>query len=75
MIHTDYDRQIEILNSTLWESRALRPRIDEWLNNFETDEEKEYALYMLSRLMFFNSSNIRLLLKSLYRDLFQYPIV
>lgn len=75
MIHTDYDRQIEILNSTLWESRALRPRIDEWLNNFETDEEKEYALYMLSRLMFFNSSNIRQLLKSLYRDLFQYPIV
>lgn len=71
----DYDKIIEILNSTLWESRALRPRVDEWLSNFETEQEKEYALYMLSRLMYFNSSNIRHLLKSLYRDLFRYPII
>lgn len=75
MAHVNYDKQIEILNSTLWESRALRPRVDEWLSNFATDTEKEYALYMLSRLMFFNSSNIRHLLKSLYRDLFRYPII
>lgn len=75
MTRVDYDKQIEILNSTLWESRALRPRVDEWLNNFKTDQEKEYALYMLSRLMFFNSSNIRHLLKSLYRDLFRYPLI
>ncbi len=71
----DYDKKIEILNSTLWESRALRPRVDEWLSNFEKEQEREYALYMLSRLMFFNSSNIRHLLKSLYRDLFRYPII
>ncbi len=71
----DYDKQIAILNSTLWESRALRPRVDEWLSNFETDKEKDYALYMLSRLMYFNSSNIRYLLKSLYRDLYRYPLI
>ena len=75
MARVDYDKKIEILNSTLWESRALRPRVDEWLSNFKTDQEKEYALYLLSRLMFFNSSNIRHLLKSLYRDLFRYPII
>lgn len=75
MPNTDYDKQIEILNSTIWEYRALRPRIDEWLANFKTDQEKEYALYMLSRLMYFNSSNIRNLLKALYRDLYRYPII
>lgn len=75
MPNTEYDKQIEVLNSTLWEYRALRPRIDEWLANFKTDQEKEYALYMLSRLMYFNSSNIRNLLKALFRDLYRYPII
>lgn len=75
MSNNDYDKQIEVLNSTLWEYRALRPRIDEWLSNFETDQEREYALYLLSRLMYFSSSNIRNLLKALYRDLYRYPVI
>lgn len=75
MANNDYDKQIEVLNSTLWEYRALRPRINEWLANFNTDQEREYALYLLSRLMYFSSSNIRNLLKALYRDLYRYPII
>ena len=75
MPNTEYDKQIEVLNSTLWEYKALRPRIDEWLAYFKTDQDKEYALYMLSRLMYFNSSNIRNLLKALYRDLYRYPVI
>lgn len=34
MSNQDYDKQIEVLNSILWEYRALRPRIDKWLANF-----------------------------------------
>lgn len=75
MVNNDYDKQIEVLNSTLWEHRALRPRIDEWLDNFKTDQEREYSLYLLSRLMYFSSSNIRSLLKALYRDLYRYPVI
>ena len=75
MTTNDYDKQIEVLNSTLWEYRALRPRIDVWLSNFDTDQERDYALYLLSRLMYFSSSNIRNLLKALYRDLYRYPII
>ena len=75
MSNQDYDKQIEVLNSILWEYRALRPRIDKWLANFGTDQEREYALYLLSRLMYFNSSNIRNLLKALYRDLYRYPVI
>lgn len=75
MPNTDYDKQIEVLNSTIWEYRALRPKIDEWLANFATNQERDYALYMLSRLMYFSSSNIRNLLKALYRDLYRYPVI
>lgn len=75
MANNNYDKQIEVLNSTLWEYRALRPRIDEWLANFDNDQERDYALYLLSRLMYFSSSNIRNLLKALYRDLYRYPII
>lgn len=75
MSNQDYDKQIEVLNSTLWEYRALRPKIDEWLANFKTTQDQEYALYLLSRLMYFSSSNIRNLLKALYRDLYRYPVV
>lgn len=71
----DYLKQIQVLNSTLWGNRALRPRIEEWLNNFSLSEEKDYALYMLSRLIYYNSNNIRNLLIALYRDLFRYPII
>ncbi len=68
-----YDK-IQILNETLWENRVIAPKIDEWLANFK-EEEKPYALFLLSRMMYFNASNIRCLLKALYRDLYRYPII
>lgn len=68
-----YDK-IQILNETLWENRIIVPRIEEWLANFRK-EEKPYALFILSRMMYFNASNIRCLLKALYRDLYRYPII
>lgn len=71
----EIEKQIEVLNSTLWEFKALRPRIDEWLEKFDDDESRDYALYLLSKIMYFNSINIRHLLKSLYRDLYRYPII
>lgn len=66
--------KIEILNETLWENRVIQPRISEWLSNF-SDAEKPYALFLLSRMMYFNAYNIRYLLKALYRDLYRYPII
>ena len=68
-------KKIQDLNSTLWDNRVRGPRIDEWLNNFSDDLEKDYALYILSRMMYYSSLNIRSLLKSLYRDLYRYPII
>lgn len=74
-MNSDCEKQIEVLNATLWENRALKPQIEEWLSNFTADLDKTYALYLLSRLMYFNSSNMRNLLKALYRDLYRYPII
>ena len=74
-LSSKYGKQIEVLNSTIWENRVQGPKIMEWLDNFDDDNEKNYALYMLSRLMYFSSSSIRNLLKALYRDLYRYPII
>lgn len=68
-------KKIQTLNFTIWENRAFKEHIDEWLNNFENDQEREYALYILSKMMYYSAANIRHLLKSLYRDKFRYPII
>lgn len=75
LLMSKYGRQIEVLNKTLWENRALGPKVNEWLANFADNEEKKYALYILSRLTYFNDHDIRFLLKVLYRDLYRYPII
>jgi len=67
--------KIKVLNETIWENKILRKNIDLWLNNFETDEEKLHSLYLLSEFMYFGSTQMRQLLKTLYRDLYRYPIV
>ena len=67
--------KIDTLNQILWDNRALRPTIDEWLNNFEEGEEREEALYLLSKCMYFGHSNIRALLRSLYKDKYRSAVI
>lgn len=67
--------RIQILNSTIWENRVLKSKVDNWLNNFSKTEEKLMALYLLSEFMYFGDSQMRILLKTLFRDLFKYPII
>lgn len=67
--------RIKILNETIWEDKARRPKIETWLSNFNTESEKKHALHLLSEFMYFGSVQVRQLLKALYRDLYRYPIV
>lgn len=69
-----YDK-IDTLNSILWENRALKPTVDEWLANFESSEEKDAALFLLSNCMYFGDSSIRAILRALYRDKYRAPII
>ena len=66
--------KIDILNSILWENRVLKPCIQDWLENFE-EEEQDVALYLLSKCMYFSNACIRSILRALYRDLYRVPII
>ncbi|WP_157255306.1 hypothetical protein [Pedobacter sp. Leaf216] len=68
-------KKIKILNETTWESKIKKPKIEKWLNNFSTEQEKSHALFLLSNFMYFGTLQIRQLLISLYRDLYKYPAV
>lgn len=68
-------RKIKVLNEAVWENRADGKRIDRWLENFQDENEKIHALFLLSKFVYFGSVQMRFLLKSLYRDLFKYRVV
>lgn len=72
--------RIIILNERVWENRINKQKIEAWLNNFDgkvtdSDVEKLHALYWLSQFMYFGGREIRVLLRSLYRDLFLCPLI
>lgn len=67
--------KIECLNNILWEKRLSGESIERWLENFKNEDERNAALYLLSRFVFFNEESINKLVKALFRDLYRYPIV
>jgi hypothetical protein len=72
--------KIKMLSDTVWDRRATTEEVNKWLNNFNKGEndgvcEQLHALYLLSKFMYFSSREIKELSKSVYRDLFKYPIV
>ena len=79
-IGDDLRVKLKTLSSTIWQARANGPQIESWLANFTgeviaTETERTYALYLLTRLMYYGQREIRALLAALYRDLFRYPIL
>ncbi len=79
-LREEYFEKIKTLSESLWERRAERPAVDQWLANFEADWEADpseqlHALFLLSHFMYFGDREIRVLLRSLYRDLYRYPII
>ena len=79
---TDYRDELldtdKILNERLWSGRATEHAIIEWLDNFRSgvvDEDRLHALYLLAHFMYFDDRETRELLRSMYRDLYRYPIV
>ncbi|RZJ83602.1 MAG: hypothetical protein EOO20_22510 [Chryseobacterium sp.] len=73
-------KNIKIMNETVWEQRVQQPTVESWLKNFEFLTEKHsdvklYALYLLSRFLYFGDREIREMLKSLYRDKYKYSLV
>jgi hypothetical protein len=69
-------KKIKVLNDTVWERRATRPRVDAWLNNFlpssNPPHERIHALYLLSHFLYFGDREMREILKALFRDKYKY---
>lgn len=73
--------KLELLNGRLWEQKVKRQVIERWLDNFDQQEgdnaesERDHALFLLSQFVYFGLPEVRELLKALFRDHYQYPIV
>lgn len=74
-------RRITILNSALWEDRVSWPLVERWLENFDgrsghsCEVERLHALYVLAQFLYYGSTEIRVLLRAQYRDLFLIPLI
>ena len=67
--------KIMIYYSTIWKDKLEEGIHEKWLLNFKNSKQQINALYLLSKFMYFGNIELRELLKSVYRDLFKYPIV
>ncbi|API56107.1 hypothetical protein BMW22_29705 (plasmid) [Rhizobium leguminosarum] len=72
--------KLKKLTETTWHGRILEPDINRWVSQFakapdiDTDEQL-HALYLLGNFIYFGQTEIRELLKSLYRELFRTPAI
>lgn len=76
----DLQAKLKALDDTLWEGRAQWPHVQKWLDQFEQsttlhDDEQLQMLFLASHFMYFGLQQIRALLRSLFRDLYQYNVV
>jgi hypothetical protein len=71
--------KIKVLHDSIWERRADWPLVSKWLDQFQDDQaldgDRLQALYLLSNFMYFGTSEIRALLKSLFRDIFRASVI
>ena len=72
--------KFKTLNSRLWENRVEWTLVEQWLAQFDVSadpasDEQLQMLFLASHFMYFGERELRALLKSLYRDLYQYRIV
>lgn len=73
--------RITVLNDRVWENRNQWPQVEAWLANFdgragfEPEVEQLHALFLLSQFLFIGSAETRVLLQSVYRDLFLIPLI
>ncbi|PIG27052.1 hypothetical protein CLU93_1277 [Janthinobacterium sp. 35] len=78
-MRTDLESTIQKLCRHAWDDEIQWPQVERWLNNFQgevvdREDEQLYALYALSRFMYFGRSLVREMLRSLYRDYFEAPM-
>lgn len=77
---SDLEAKLRILASHAWDGEVLWPHIEAWLENFSgsilpQDKEQLCSLFVLSRFIYFGDNLVREMLRSLYRDHFEAPLI
>ena len=72
--------KVRVLSSLVWEQAVEDEDLERWLENFrgevcDAETERLLALHLLTHFTYFGVREIRVLLRSLYRDHLRYPIV
>ena len=75
----DLFEKVKNLNELLWEGRAPRPAVEDWIANFTGDcksaeIEQKHALYLLTKFLYFGYDEVRELLRAMFQDLFRNPL-
>lgn len=80
MLRSDYEAKLQRLVEHAWDQEVHWSQIEAWVNNFSgqflsLEDEQKYGLLALSRFIYFGKRLVREMLKSLYRDHFQSPLI
>lgn len=75
-LYDSLDEKIKILHETAWYDKWQNQgdQYHLWLDNFK-EEEKIYAMFLLSKFMYFDNETIRELMQRVYDDLYRRPII
>jgi hypothetical protein len=74
-------KKVQSYIKTIWATKVDHNKLNNWLDNFQgidddpDEKEKLNMLFLLSKFSFLGDTEIRALLKALYRDLFKRPII
>jgi hypothetical protein len=79
-VRENLKKRVMTLSQRAWEIQLDWPEIETWLSNFSgqfasAEEEKLHALYLLTQSMYFGQNLIREMLRTVYAQLFRYPII
>lgn len=80
-LETKLKNKISEYIRTIWSDKVTHQIFNDWIENFNNadhlvkSKERLNMLYLLSKFSYFGKKEIRIMLQSLFRDLYKYPII
>lgn len=79
-LNSEHESKLRTLVEHAWDHEVHWPQINAWVNNFDgtafdKGHERLYGVFALSRFIYFSKRLVREMLKSLYRDHFEAPLI
>ena len=80
MPRAELEAKLQTLGYQAWDQEISWPAIEAWAKNFtgrtlKKDDEQLHCLFALTRFMYFGKRMMREMLKALYRDHFEAPLI